>query len=128
MEPVFLGLEEVLEIHADLIETFGGSSGVRDMGLLESALSMPRAGSGGVYFHADVHEMAAAYLFHIVKNHPFVDGNKRTGALSAHVFLRLNGILLDCSNDELAEQVIAIAEGRQDKRSTTDFLRKHARA
>jgi death-on-curing protein len=126
VEPTFLGLEEVLEIHAGLIELHGGSSGVRDMGLLESALSMPRAGSGGIYFHADVHEMAAAYLFHIVKNHPFIDGNKRTGAMSAYVFLRLNGFELTCTNEELVDLVLAIAENREDKPATAAFLRKHS--
>ncbi|HEU4394714.1 MAG TPA: Fic family protein, partial [Planctomycetota bacterium] len=74
MQPDFLGLDEVLEIHRDQIARYGGRPGVRDMGLLESALAMPRAGAAGQWFHADLHEMAAAYLFHIAQNHPIVDG------------------------------------------------------
>jgi death-on-curing protein len=127
MEPVFLALDEVLELHAGVIDRHGGSPEIRDMGLLESALAVPRSGSLGVYFHADLHSMAAAYLFHIVKNHPFVDGNKRTGALAAFVFLRLNGLTLVCSSNALVRQVIAVAEGRSDKVTIARFFRRHAR-
>ena len=128
MTPVFLELDEVLEVHADQIERYGGSAGVRDLGLLESAIAMPRSGSGEAYFHSDIHEMAAAYLFHIVKDHPFIDGNKRTGAMAAYVFLRLNGFELSCTDEELVDEVIAIAEGRADKVQCADFFRRHARA
>ena len=76
MSPIFLGLDEVIEIHRDQIERYGGHPGVRDMGLLQSAIAMPQASHGGKYLHADLFEMAAAYLFHIVQNHPFVDANK----------------------------------------------------
>ena len=75
MDPTFLTLDEVIEIHRDMIERYGGSFGIRDEGLLESAVAMPQAGFGEQYPHSSVFEMAAAYLFHIVKNHPFVDGN-----------------------------------------------------
>ncbi|MBI3855807.1 MAG: Fic family protein, partial [Planctomycetes bacterium] len=77
MTLLFLSTESVQRIHEDQIQRYGGSLGIRDMGLLESAVAMPQAGSGGQYFHTDLYEMAAAYLFHLVKNHPFVDGNKR---------------------------------------------------
>ena len=92
MAPVFLNLAEVLEIHRDQIERYGGQAGIRDLGLLQSALAMPAAGFGGRYLHEDLLEMAAVYLFHIARNHPFVDGNKRTGAVAALVFLSLNDI------------------------------------
>ncbi len=124
MVPTFLGLDEVLEIHRGQIERHGGRLGVRDLGLLESELAMPRAGSRGVYFHADVHEMAAAYLFHLIMNHPFVDGNKRVGAMAAYVFLRLNGFELTATNAELVHLVLGVAEGRIGKASASVFLRR----
>jgi death-on-curing protein len=128
MEPVFLGLEDTLEIHQDQIERYGGSAGIRDMGLLQSALAMPRSGSGGQYFHTDLHEMAAAYLFHIVMNHPFVDGNKRVGAMAAFTFLKLNGITLRAPGPAFEKVVLSVAGGKSDKASVAAFFRKHARA
>lgn len=125
MKPVFLGLDDVLEIHHELIETYGGAHGVRDRGLLQSALAMPRMGSRGVYFHSDVYEMAGAYLFHVVKNHPFVDGNKRTGAITALEFLWLNGHVLAASGSAYERFILAVAESRLDKAAASAFLRKH---
>lgn len=126
MNPEFLNLAEVLEIHKDQIDRYGGSSGIRDMGLLLSALAIPAATFGGSFLHADVLEMAAAYLFHIVRNHPFVDGNKRTGAVSALVFLSLNGIEIDADEDGFEKMVLAVAAGQADKLTVTEFLRGHA--
>jgi len=126
MFPVFLNLNEVLHIHQDQIERYGGESGIRALGLLQSALAMPAAGFGGRFLHNDLFEMAAAYLFHIARNHPFVDGNKRTGAACALVFLDLNGIEIDASEDALVEMVAAVAEGRADKEAIADFFRRHA--
>lgn len=128
MTPLFLEVDDVLEIHVDQIERYGGDGGVRDLGLLDSAVAAPRSGSGDTYHHLDVCAMAAAYLFHIVKNHPFVDGNKRTGAMAAYVFLRINGLELVCSDDELVEQVLAVAEGRAGKAEAADFFRLHCEA
>lgn len=79
MEPVFPGIEQILEIHLDQIKRYGGAKEVRDMGLLQSAIAMPAAGFRDEYHHKDVFDMAAAYLFHIVSNHPFVDGNNKGG-------------------------------------------------
>ena len=126
MRPAFLGLGEVLLIHRDQIGRYGGEGGIRDLGLLESAVALPEAGFGGRYLHQDLFEMAAAYLFHIVRNHPFVDGNKRTGAVCALVFLELNGVGIDADEDALADMVIAVAEGRAGKDAVADFLRAHA--
>jgi len=95
----FLGLDEIINIHMDQIEQYGGSAGIRDIGLLQSAAAMPAAGFGEDYLHKDIFEMAAAYLFHITQNHPFIDGNKRTGIASAATFLGINGILLDADDD-----------------------------
>jgi len=91
-EPEFLDLEEVLEIHALQLAEFGGLGGLRDQRLLESAVAQARATAFGQLLHGDLFEMAAAYLFHIVKNHAFVDGNKRTALLAALVFLDINGV------------------------------------
>ena len=127
MTPVFLGLDEVLEIHRDQIEQYGGSLGVRDMGLLQSALAMPHAGSGGQYFHADLYEMAAAYLYHIVKNHPFVDGNKRVGVMTAFTFFKRNGITLNAPELAFEKLVLSVAEGGSDKAAIAGFFRKHSK-
>lgn len=126
MKPDFLGLDEVLEIHRDQIRRYGGKEGIRDLGLLQSALAMPRAGARGRYSHADLFEMAAAYLFHIVKDHPFVDGNKRVAAMSAFVFLALNGVTLRATNPAYERLVRSAAEGTADKSAVTAFLRQHA--
>lgn len=127
MAPVFLSLAEVLEIHRDQLERYGGHPGLRDLGLLQSALAMPDAGLGGRYLHGDLSEMAAAYLFHIVPNHPFVDGNKRTGAAAAIVFLSLNGIELVANGTQLEKIVLAVAQGKAGKDAVAGFLRNNAR-
>ena len=91
MEPVFLTLDEILSPYGDQIRRHGGSSGVRDMGLLESALGTVMATFDGSFLHETLFEMAAAYLFHISRNHPFIDGNKRTAIAAALTFLEVNG-------------------------------------
>ena len=83
---VFLTVDDVLKLHQHQIDVYGGEHGVRDFGLLESALAMPQSMFGGQYLHQDIYEMASACLFHLVKNHPFIDGNKRAGAVAAYVF------------------------------------------
>ena len=123
-EFTFLNLSEVLEIHQDQLIRYSGSAGVRDIDLLKSALSMPEATFGGEYLHTDIFEMAAAYLFHIVKNHPFIDGNKRVGAVASLVFLALNGYDFTASQDDFAAFVLAVAKGELDKAEVTDFIRK----
>jgi death-on-curing protein len=97
------------------------------MALLQSALAMPRAGSGGQYFHTDLNEMAAAYLFHIVKNHPFVDGNKRVGAMAAFAFLKLNGSTLKAPESAFERVVLSVAGGKSDKAAVAAFFRKHTK-
>jgi prophage maintenance system killer protein len=80
MDPVFLSIDEVLEIHLQQIERYGGSAGLRDAAGLESAVATPQATFGGEFLHSSIPAMAAAHLFHLCLNHAFVDGNKRTGA------------------------------------------------
>ena len=124
MEPKFLSLTEVLEIHQDQLVRYGGGAGIRDIELLKSALGMPVATYGGKFLHTDVYEMAAAYLFHLVKNHPFVDGNKRVGAVAALVFLSLNGYDFDAPEDDFAEMVLAVARGTIEKAEVAVFIRR----
>jgi death-on-curing protein len=122
----FIGLDDVLDLHAHQIEKYGGSLGVRDLGLLKSAVAMPSATFGGEYLHVDVYEMAAAYLFHIVQNHPFIDGNKRAGAVVALAFLAINAIRVDDVEDELETLVMDVACGKIDKPEIAEFLRDHS--
>lgn len=127
MEPLFLTLEEVLEIHAEMIDRYGGSAGVRDQGVLESAIAAPQSGFGGQYLHTDLYHMAAAYLFHITKNHPFIDGNKRVGAMAAFVFLRLNKLDLTATQSAFERTVRAVAESKISKDEIANFFKKHTR-
>jgi death on curing protein len=120
----FLSLERVLALHAYQVEHFGGDAGVLNPGLLESALAQPAASFGGAYLHEDLASMAAAYLFHICKNHPFADGNKRTATHAAVVFLELNGHELDLPLDEAEQLVLGVAEGKVEKEEVARFFRR----
>jgi death-on-curing protein len=125
VQPVFLELAEVVAIHADQIERYGGAAGIRDIGLLRSAVAVPRSTFAGRLLHEDLCEMAAAYLFHIIRNHAFLDGNKRTGLVAAVVFLALNGVDVAVGERGLERIVRAVAEGRAGKAEITAFFRKH---
>ncbi len=124
-EPEFLTLDEVLGIHADQIRRYGGTEGLRDLGLLQSALAMPQTTFDDEFLHGTLFEMAAAYLFHLARNHPFLDGNKRTALMSALVFLGLNGYRLDAGSDALYHLVDGAASGSIDKAEIAVFLREH---
>lgn len=122
----FLSLAEVLEIHQDQIARYGGTLGTRALNLLKSALAVPVATFGEDFLHSDVFEMAAAYLFHLVQNHPFLDGNKRVGAMAAVIFLALNGCEFDVPPGVLSDFVSALARGEQTKAQAAVFLREHS--
>ena len=124
--PVFLTVEHVLTIHQRVIAEFGGDPAVRDQGLLESAVAMPSAQYGGEFLHADLPAMAAAYLFHLCRNHPFADGNKRTALVAAEVFLVLNGWQIQATSRALERLTFRIAEGPLTKDEVVSFLRSHA--
>ena len=126
-EPSFLGLDEILALHADQIRRYGGRAGARDLELLRSALATPEATYAGDYLHTDLFEMAAAYLFHIIRNHPFVDGNKRTGLMAALAFLGLNGLELQAEPDSLVAVVMGVAAGEVGKAEVAVFLQEHSR-
>ena len=119
----FLSLEQVLAIHADQVRRYGGGLGVRDLGLLKSALAMPQASFSGQYLHPTLHEMAAACLFHLAQNHPFLDGNKRIGLAAAIAFLGLNDTWLESDPAELLEMVLSVARGEVGKPEIAVFLR-----
>jgi death on curing protein len=126
VQPVFLTLEEILAIHHDRIRKYGGSFGLRDLGLLESAIGSVAATFGGRFLHETVIEMGAAYLHSICRNHPFVDGNKPTALVSALAFLRLNGVRFAYDAGELYDLVIGLAEGRLSKSEIAVFLQNGA--
>lgn len=126
MEPLFLTLDEVLSLHAEQIRLFGGSSGIRDIGLLQSAIGSVEATFSGAFLHETPFSMAAAYLYGICRNHPFVDGNKRTAVAAALVFLELNEAGIDADEDAFYDLVIGVVEGRISKASVTVFLEQHA--
>jgi death on curing protein len=124
---IFLTLDDVLESHQNQIDTYGGSHGIRDLGLLESAIAQPEASYGGQYLHADLFEMASAYLYHLVMNHPFVDGNKRVGLEVGMIFLEINGVSIEASDEELVDLVLSTTTGQFGKKEIADFFRLHGK-
>lgn len=124
----FLTTEQLLAIHQRMIDEFGGSAGVRDHGLMESAAAMPAATFGGQFLHDGIPAMAAAYLFHLCKNHPFVDGNKRTALAAALAFLMLNGYVLTATKDEAENMTLSVADSSVSKEAATAFFQSHVRA
>lgn len=125
MRPLFLTLDEVLALHEMQLGLFGGARGVRDLGLLGSAVGNAEATFGGEFLHGTLYEMASAYLYGICRNHPFVDGNKRTAAAAAMTFLDMNRIEIEASEDDLYDLVIGVAEGRVSKAAVAVFFEQH---
>ena len=123
-DPLFLVLAEVVAVHTDQIERYGGQTGVRDFGLLESALAQPEASFAGEWLHQDLYEMAAAYAYHLCQNQPFVDGNKRTALACALVFLELNGATLTDPKGVLRGAMLRIASNKMDKRELRELFWK----
>jgi len=119
-----LSVEIVREIHAEAIARFGGLSGVRDVALLESAVAAPQASFGGKSPYSDLAEVAAAYLYYLCRNHPFIDGNKRAALGSCIVYLRLNGIDPRADGPEWEELTMAVASSVMDRAEATVQLRK----
>ncbi len=123
-EPVFLSREAIDLIHEASLEAFGGADGVRDENALESALAQPM--HEHFYRRSDLFQIAAAYAYHIAENQPYIDGNKRTGLLSALNFLAQNGLISDRPVDEYYDAMIGIAEKRIDKAGLAEIFRKAA--
>jgi death-on-curing protein len=122
---VFLSVDQLLLIHQRMIDEFGGCPDVRDRGLLESAAAIPGAHFGGQFLHPNLAEMAAAYLFHLCMNHPFVDGNKRTALAAAELFMLANRHELKATNAELEEITFGVAAGSVSKQELTAFFEQH---
>lgn len=120
---IFLTVEEIIQIHDDLVSLYGGLHGVRDMGLLISAIEMPKATMFGEFLHDSIYDKAAAYLYHIVCNHAFLDGNKRTGAATALIFLRQNGCEEKYDMGAYEEMVCSVAQGLLSKTEISKFLK-----
>jgi death on curing protein len=118
----YLTLEEVLEMHDAFIEKFGGLKGIRDLNLLLSAIETPKAAMFGEDLYPTVYIKAAAYLFHIVQNHPFNDANIRTGFGAAYLFLRANGVPILLSDEAFENLVIEVAKGKVTKEEIARFL------
>jgi death-on-curing protein len=121
---VFLSVDVILKIHRRVIEEFGGDPGLRDRGLLESAVAIPQSTFGGVELHAGLPEKAAAYHFHLCANHPFMDGNKRVAVAAAEVFLLINGPELSASDNDVEELTLGLAAGRLSKDQVIEFFVK----
>jgi len=119
-----LGIDTVREIHAEAIKRFGGLDGVRDENLLASAVLTPQSSFGGKSPYGDIMEVAAAYLFYICSNHPFLDGYKRTAMMAAIVFLRLNGIEPSPDSGKWEKLMLNVAANKLDRATTTQRLRK----
>jgi len=119
----FVNIQEAIDIHKDQIVKFEGLYGIRDLNLLISAINTPCATFGKQYLHADIFEMAAAYMYHIIKNHPFVDGNKRAGFVTALVFLQYNNITIDLTFASAYNLTIKIASSKISKEEAAQFLR-----
>ena len=122
----FLNTNNVIDIQNYQIRHFGGDPGLRDKALLESAIGGIQLTFGGQYLYPDIYSQAAAYLYHIFKNHPFVDGNKRAGAMAAVVFLELNGYHFNAPPDVFANLVIDVASGKTLKNEIAEFFKKYA--
>ncbi|CAN5252462.1 type II toxin-antitoxin system death-on-curing family toxin [soil metagenome] len=127
-EPRFLSIDELLGLHQRQIERYGGTAGLRDLGLLQSAAALPGASFDGAWLHGSLEEMAAAYLFHLCQNHPFVDGNKRLATVAMTVFLVLNGLRPSFTEDELVELTMAVASGKRTKAEAAIAIASHVRA
>ncbi|HEX4413974.1 MAG TPA: type II toxin-antitoxin system death-on-curing family toxin [Lacipirellulaceae bacterium] len=126
-KPRFLSTDEALTLHETGIDAYGGSYEIRDVGLLDSALALPRQGIGGEYVHEFPFEMAAAYLFHICADHPFVDGNKRAALATCIVFLRMNGWNLISPEDAAYQIVLDVARSLKSKTEVAVWLRNNVR-
>lgn len=124
MQIYFLTLEDVLTIHADQINRYGGRKGVRDQSLLLSAIAQPMSTFDGQYLHKTIYDKAAAYFFHLSQNHPFIDGNKRVALVSTLMFLMMNDHAIDYNENELEQITYALATRKASKEEIAHFLKK----
>jgi death-on-curing protein len=123
---VYLSVAQLLRLHAGQVEAFGGAAGLRDRGALEAAAARPRMTFGGEDLYRDIADKASALMHSIVLNHPFVDGNKRVGAMAAELFLELNGLDLIAVDEELVEVTMAVARGEVSAEALAIWLRQRS--
>lgn len=123
---IFITLQEIIEDQDEIITKYGGVRGIRDIGLLASAIDMPKATMFSEYLHPTIFDKAAAYLYHIIRNHPFIDGNKRAGTVAALTFLRQNNVVIQFTEKEesaFEELIVNTAEGKIIKEQIAKFLK-----
>ena len=121
----FLPEELVLIIHSDLLQRYGGKAGIRDIALLQSALAQPKATFGRRFVHKSVFEKAAAYGFHVCRNHPFIDGNKRVAFVLMDLFLQRNGWEIVANEEDAYSMMIGLSSGRVSKAELSSWLKNH---
>ena len=122
----FLPEELVLIIHSDLLQRYGGKAGIRDIALLQSALAQPKATFGRRFVHKSVFEKAAAYGFHVCRNHPFIDGNKRVAFVLMDLFLQRNGWEIVANEEDAYSMMIGLSSGRVSKAELSSWLKNHS--
>ena len=122
---IILTVEQVIDFHTEIIDEFGDAHGIREMGLLISAIEMPKASMFGEFLHVSIYDKAAAYLYHIVCNYPFLDGNKRSGLVAALTFLEANAVILEYDENKLEDLVVKVATGQANKASIAAFFHQH---
>jgi len=127
VSPRFVSVDDVIRIHHNQIQLYGGTLGLRDMGLLESAVAAASAKFGGQLLHADLFEMAAALMVALVKNHAFIDGNKRVGTAAALFFLAANGLGIENHEPTFSDLVLGVAKGEVQRAEVAEFFRANAK-
>ncbi|MFI5385640.1 MAG: type II toxin-antitoxin system death-on-curing family toxin [Fimbriimonadales bacterium] len=125
MKPQFLTVDDVVELHRQSIDLYGGRDGLRDGGLLESAVLAPQQTFRGEFLYESLSQMAAAILHGLVQNHPFVDGNKRTGLRAADVFLAINRVNLAAPSKEATDWTLAVAKGEMSREELAVLFSRH---
>ena len=123
----YLTLKEVLDLHRAVIERWGGAPEIRDLGMLESALAQPQMTFGGQDLYPEVEDKACALGFSLIRNHPFVDGNKRAGYAAMETFLVMNGYEIETSLDDAEQIVLAVAAGTAHREDLLAWLKKQVR-
>lgn len=122
----YLSLAEVLRIHSNMIRHYGGSHGVRDLGLVKSAIARPRAGFGDFEAYPDLFDKAAIIIHSLLKNHPFIDGNKRTAIASCALFLKRNGYKINMTKREGLEFTLNIENDSLNEKAIAVWIKKHS--
>ena len=121
----YINLDKILALHNHIIQTSGGSAGIRDHGGLESAIAQPRMTFGGQDLYPTVEEKASAFCFSLIQNHPFVDGNKRVGHAAMEVFLISNGYRIDATVDMQEQIILGVASGEVSREQLVKWLKEH---